>query len=274
MTETALHFVSKIGWWLFAPGNLVFLGLLIGTALIWTKWRGLGRVLVTAVTVSCTLIAVLPLSDWAVAPLEDRFPQPATLPDRITGIITLGGMVNPKLTKERRQVALMAGAERLTEFVALARRYPDAQLVFTGGSGSLRTPDLKEAPAARQFLVSLGFDAARVLFEDRSRNTYENATLTRKLVNPTPGDRWILITSALHMPRSVGVFRATGWNVIPYPVDYLTEGRRGFRPRFDFQSGVSMLAIAAREWIALVVYRMVGRTAVLLPAPGGQPARG
>lgn len=267
MTETTLHFISKLGWWLFAPANLVLLALLAGTALLWTRWRGAGRLMITFLAGASFLIAVLPLSDWAVAPLENRFQAPQRMPARITGIITLGGVVNANLTMKRGQVALLSGAERLTEFVTLARQYPEARLVFSGGTGSLLTPELKEAPVARRFLDSLGFDVNRINFEDQSRNTYENALLTRQLVKPKPGDRWVLMTSALHMPRSVGVFRAAGWDVIPYPVDYLTTGERRFALRFDFQNGINVLRVAAREWTGLVAYRLLGRTKALLPAP-------
>lgn len=267
MNETTVHIVSKLGWWLFAPANLVMLALLAGAALLWTRWRKAGRLTVTVVALAAVLIAVLPLSDWAMAPLENRFQTPRQMPERITGIITLGGVVNANLTMKRGQVALLSGAERLTEFVALARQHPEARLVFSGGTGSLLNPDLKEAPLARRLLVSLGFDVNRVAFEDQSRNTYENAVLTQALVKPKPGERWVLVTSALHMPRSVGVFRAAGWEVIPYPVDYLTRGDGSFALRFDFQSGLNVLRLAAREWTGLLVYRLLGRTKALFPAP-------
>ena len=267
MDETALHIVSKVGWWLFAPANLMLIVLFVGVALLWSRWRRAGRLLLSVTLVAVALLAILPLSDWGVAPLENRFPQPRELPARITGIITLGGVVNPTLTKNRGQVALMHGAERLTEFVALARRYPEARLVFTGGSGSLMNPALKEAPVARQLIDSLGFDTSRIIFEDQSRNTYENALLTRDLIKPKAGEIWVLVTSALHMPRSVGVFQAAGWNIIPYPVDYLTHGKGGRTFRFDLQRGLNAFRLAAREWTALVVYRVLGRTKALFPAP-------
>jgi uncharacterized SAM-binding protein YcdF (DUF218 family) len=179
----------------------------------------------------------------------------------------LGGTVNQFVSAYRGQPALTDGAERLTEAVGLARRFPDARVVFSGGSGIVARQDLKEAEVARTFFAQMGVDPARLTFESQSRNTYENAVFTRDQVGPKPGERWLLVTSATHMPRAMGCFRAAGWTVEAYPVDFSTAGMGNLGPSFDMTGGLESLSAALREYMALAVYRVLGRTKSLFPAP-------
>lgn len=268
MHETVmLHLISKLGWWLISPLNLGFVILLIALALLWTRrWR-LGRALIGLLAASGVAISVLPLGDWAIRPLEDRFPAIASPMQRVDGIVVLGGVVDQFMTRARGQPSINGAVERLTEFMALAKRHPNARLVFSGGSGAVFDQSVKEATAVRQFIASQGMDVSRVQFESESRNTVENATLTKDLAQPKPGERWVLVTSALHMPRSMGAFRAAGWRIIPFPVDYLTSADYSPMDGVGFGRGLSALSTAMREWVALAVYRILGRTNSLFPAP-------
>ena len=241
----------KIGLSVIDPGTIVLVLLLIGAVLLWTRWRGVGRRVITVTALMALLIATLPLDNWIIRPLEDRFPPVNQLPGQISGIITLGG-----------------GVERLFEFIALARRHPEARLVFSGGSGSLFLRQKgKEADAARMFFERMGLDVTRVIFENESRSTYENAVLSYALVKPKTGEKWVLITSASHMPRAVGVFRKVGWSVIPYPVNYVTGESINILPRFSLVGGLITISIGIREWTGLPVYRLLHRTDSLFPAP-------
>jgi uncharacterized SAM-binding protein YcdF (DUF218 family) len=170
------------------------------------------------------------------------------------------------VSAERGQPSLNSAAERLTALVELGRRYPDARLVFSGGSGSVLRQDAKEAPVAKALLESLGFDAARVVFEAQSRNTWENAIYSRDLVHPRAGEVWLLVTSAMHMPRSVGAFRAAGWQVTAYPVDYQTTVTSAGLS-FSVAGGVSELSAGLHEWLGLVYYRLRGWSDSWYPAP-------
>ncbi len=259
--------VSKVFWLIADPGNLLLAALVLGAVLGWTRWRRAGRRLVAAVAAVALAIAVLPVDDWLTMPLENRFPPPASLPAEITGIIVLGGSIQPTITHWRGQPSLNGHAERLTEFVALARRYPDAKLIFTGGSGSLGFPDLKETVGARELLARLGLPAERIIFEAESRNTHENAVYSRAIAAPRPDQRWILITSAFHMPRSVGCFRAVGWHVIPFPVDYMTTGRVSLVPSVNLIGGLGGVQLALHEWIGMIAYRILGHTDAAFPGP-------
>ena len=213
------------------------------------------------------LVAVLPLGPWLILPLENRFPTVARLPDRVDGIVALGGAVSQLLTEAHGQPALNGAAERMTEFVALARLHPEAKLVFTGGSALIDYPELKETTVARQLFASLGMDVTHIVFEDRSRNTYENALYTRDLMKPKPGETWVLITSAFHMPRAYGCFSRVGWKVLPYPVDYMTLGEYRLTLDFGLASGLNAVGFAIHEWVGLLAYRLVGRTDALFPSP-------
>ncbi len=259
---------SKLLWVLAQPGNLLLVILLAGIAIGWSahpRRRAWGRRLATSSLLVLVAVAVLPLGEWALRPLEERFSLP-TLPEHVDGIVVLGGSVDQVVTAARGIPVLTEQSERLVEFVHLARRYPGARLVATGGSGQLDEQALKEAPVVEETLRRLGIDTDRVLFEDQSRNTYENAILSKRLVDPQPGETWVLVTTAFHQPRAVGIFRAAGWPVIPYPVDYRTRpGYRIGRPALG--SNLDRLETAAREWVGLVAYRLMGRTESLLPGP-------
>ncbi len=259
--------VSKVAWFFADPGNLLLIVLGLGVWLLWTRWRRAGRWLVSLAALAALAMATLPLGARLFLPLENRFPVAGDLPKRIDGIITLGGVVDQFVTRARGQVALGGAVERLTEFAALARRYPDARLVFTSGSGDLFRQDVKEADVLGPFLDVLGLDRGRILFENQSRNTYENAVLTFGLVRPDPGEKWILITSAFHMPRAVGCFRRAGWRVIPYPVDFDLRGDETFDVSFDFVDGIDSFAGGLHEWLGLTFYWLTGRTDAFFPAP-------
>ncbi len=200
-------------------------------------------------------------------PLENRFPRAEPLDGPIDGIIMLGGAVNPPITADRGDPSVNDAAERVLAFADLVRRHPGARAVFTGGSGRLLAQDLKEDGSIRAALLQAGIPEGRVIYETDSRNTWENAVFSRDLVSPRPGERWLLVTSAMHMPRSVGIFRKIGWEVVPYPVDYRT--RHDARPyaRFELDRNLPTLDDAVREWIGLLSYRLMGRTDDLFPAP-------
>ncbi len=262
-----MFLISKIFNSLTDPSVVLPVLLAVGTLLLWTRWRRAGRGILAVTTAFILIVSVLPVGKFAISILENRFPVVHALPGQVTGIISLGGMINQFITVQRKQPALGSGAERMTALVALARRYPAARLVFTGGSGSIFRHDVKEADAARLFFREMGLDPGRIRFERRSRNTFENAAFTYQMMAPKPGERWVFITSAMHMPRSVGAFRKAGWNPISYPVDFNTEWPYRFRPGLHLTSGINSVSLALHEWMGLVIYRILGRSDELFPGP-------
>lgn len=260
--------VSKIAWLVVQPGHALVLLLAIGAVLLWTPWRRGGRVLVALAAIGWLAVTLLPIDTWAVAPLENRFPSHGAPPENLTGIIALGGAVDTKVSEERGQPTVGPAAERLFRFAALARARPEARLVFAGGSGALLPGRLREADVVRELLTSLGVEVDRIVFERASRNTYENAVNLKALVEPKPGEQWLLITSAVHMPRAVGVFRRLGWDVVADPVDYLSTGKaRWLDPDRGLDQRLGVLTIGIKEWLGLLAYYWMGRTSALFPAP-------
>jgi uncharacterized SAM-binding protein YcdF (DUF218 family) len=150
--------------------------------------------------------------------------------------------------------------------VYLGHRYPDAKLVYSGGGAPFEAT-FKEADAARMVLDELGFDTTHVIFERQSRNTYENVVFSKTLLAPKPGETWLLVTSAWHMPRAVAVFQHQGWPVVPYPVDYTTDGHYDFDIELDFNGRMGDTARAVKEWLGLIAYRIYGWTDSIFPAP-------
>jgi uncharacterized SAM-binding protein YcdF (DUF218 family) len=146
----------------------------------------------------------------------------------------------------------------------LARQFPQAKIIFSGGSGSALRQQFKGADAVAEYIDQLGL-SSRVLFENQSRNTYENALLSAELLGGVPGGQWLLVTSAFHMPRSVGIYRKQGWNVIPYPVDHYSSTETGLKLDPKLWRNLRDLNTAMREWIGLVVYYLTGKTDQLLP---------
>ena len=213
------------------------------------------------------LISVFPIGAWLLLPLEERFPRPALAgmapPD---GIVVLGGAVDPQVADARGVLALKEYGERIAEMVMLARRFPNARLVHSGGSADIRRAAPTEAAALAPYLEPLGIDPARVLLEAESRNTYENAVFSYRAVQPRPGERWLLVTSAAHMPRSVGVFRGVGWQMIPFPVDYQTSRRERW-PVMAPAGHWRQLRLAVHEYIGLLSYYLAGHSPSLFPGP-------
>jgi uncharacterized SAM-binding protein YcdF (DUF218 family) len=260
---------SKLLWFVAQPTNALTLLVLFSGLLLFTRFARPAPWITLAAGLGFLIAGMSPLPYWLLRPLEDRFPKIALSGD-IAGIIVLGGAIGTT----RGVTSMNDAGARMTESAALALRFPDAKLVFTGGDATL-IEDLDvgeartEAEAARQFYVSLGISESRLILEDKSRNTRENAMLTKALINQKPQERWVLITSAWHMPRSVGIFRKADMAVVPYPVDFTTRGTaRDYRQlNRGFSHGLKMTDNAVREWVGLVAYWLAGYTDSVLPGP-------
>ncbi len=253
--------LSKILWGLANPANAFTLLLLCGAFASVARgewWRRAGRRLCFALALMLFLIAVLPVGHWLLLPLEDRFPP--VLPDHVDGIVLLGGDENPALTEERQQPVVEISARRYVKFVELAHAYPAAKLAFVGGSNAINPSDaVTPAQIAKTTLTGFGIPDERVVYEDKSRNTYENAVFATNLIKPQPGENWLLVTSANHMPRAMGCFRKAGWRVFPAPTDYRSAAHYGTRISFDLLAHANQISVALHEYTGLVAYRLMGR---------------
>lgn len=263
------YVLSKFLTALSYPSSLVAimigLGLMLGAR---ERWRPFGRKLTVIGFLAYLVLGISPLGNALVLVLEQRaagYPQPDAT-DRFAGIIILGGFEDGWVSAGRPGLAVNESAERLTEGVRLARRYPDAKIVFTGGSGAIILPGADAAGPVGRYLTDIGIEPPRIILEDKSRNTHENAVFTRALLNPKPGERWLLVTSGYHMPRSVGIFRKAGFEITAYPVDFRTRDAGDALRIFEsIPDGLKRVDMAVREYAGLLVYWLTGRSDSLWP---------
>lgn len=254
--ETLFFIVAKLGGALVRVDTWIVLGMALALFSLWRR-----RTRIAGAALACTLgatllVGMLPFGTALLASLEARHPLPA-VPDRIDGIVVLGGSEDLAATARWGGVQLGSAAERLTTAVELARRHPEATVLFAGGSGRLRDLgglELSEAAVAARFFSAQGVEANRLLFEDSSRNTAENARRARSLADPMDGEVWVLVTSAFHMPRAVASFAAAGWpELLPWPVDYRSASfRAGIG--WNLAGNLQSLNTGLREHLGLQVY--------------------
>ena len=258
---------SKLLGLLTTSGSLLMIALLAGVFLLWSRrWR-VGRALLSVAVLALAALTFLPIQPMITGMLENRFQAAPPLPDHIDGIIVLGGMIRPGISRARGRPNLNDAAERLIEGAHLAHLHPEAKVLFTGGSPNPWEPEARESDFAGKALVEMGVDPSRLIIEDRSRNTYENAIFSLPLTPDGGKGTWILVTSAIHMPRSIGVFRKAGWDVIPWPCNYLTGGEPEWANEDVAIQRLFLLSRTAHEMVGMLYYRLRGWSDSLFPGP-------
>jgi uncharacterized SAM-binding protein YcdF (DUF218 family) len=261
--------LSKILWMFAAPGNFLVLALLASVFLALSRragWQAAGHRLCFDIAFLLFFIAIFPAGQWMLVPLENRFP-PAK-PDHVDGIIVIGGDENAMLTEARGQPSVRASADFYLVFATLARAWPQARLVYAGGASQLvPLSKLTNAEVAKEALTAYDVPIDRVTFETKSRTTHENAVDAAMIVHPKPSEKWLLVTSAHHMPRAIASFRKEGWNVYAAPADYYTDGKLTYDLHFDFASHLGEMTMAAHEYFGLIGYWLMGYTDALWPKP-------
>jgi uncharacterized SAM-binding protein YcdF (DUF218 family) len=260
--------LSKIFGFFALPSNVLIAIGLIGIVLLCTRFTRLASWLVVTSLMLIAVAGLSPLGNALILPLEQRFPLWDASRGPPDGIVVLGGAITPDVSVARGAVALNEAAERLTATAELARRYPNARIIFSGGSAALIADEPVEAAIAVREFEALGVARERITAEEQSRNTIENAVFSRLIADPQPGQRWLLVTSAYHMPRAMAAFRAAGFAVEAYPVDWRTRGPiDAVRPFVSLGDGLRRTDTAVREWVGLLAYRLTGKTMELFPGP-------
>jgi uncharacterized SAM-binding protein YcdF (DUF218 family) len=260
-------FSKTVGLMLLPTNFLICLGL-AGALLLATRFARLGRELVIAGAVLFAICGFSPLGYLLLYPLEQQFPPWQPAGGAPAGIVVLGGSIDVDVSAGRGVAVIASAADRILAAVALARRYPDARIVYSGGNPHLLSGDAREADYAASLFESLGISKERLIMERRSRNTEENAEFSMAIAAPKAGERWLLVTSAFHMPRAVGLFRKVGFAVEAYPVDWRVGGREDLL-RFTAISleGLDRVNVGLREWTGLAAYWATGKIDRLLPGP-------
>lgn len=259
-------YISKIFWLLAQPLSL---SLLLLTAGILAGLMGWNRIrMLSSVTAAAVLFLTLFTSTGAVVlqVLEDRIPRaelPAAGP---TCIITLGGGFEAEVVTARGGFEMTQAGDRFVETLRLAMAFPQARILISGGDGSLSGAFEGDAVIGPRFFEAFGVPASRVIRETESRDTFENAGNTQELLKQNHLENCLLVTSAFHMPRSVGLFRKLGLVVLPWPTDYRTAGKASLGLDLTQPStNAQLMTTALREWIGLAFYHLAGRTDAFLP---------
>jgi uncharacterized SAM-binding protein YcdF (DUF218 family) len=220
-----------------------------------------GKRLLGLALVLMVLTAWQPLPELIIRRLEAQYPELAPQADLsgYAGMVVLGGATESGRTQMAHvQPMFNDAAERITAPVAALRSNPKLRLLYTGGEGSLMGVGQSEAERAKMFFDSMGVSGPQVQYESASRNTYENAVLTAQLPGVDPTQRWLLVTSAWHMPRSMATFTKAGWNVTAYPVDFRTGDSSDWL-EFSMAGGAVNWQLALHELLGLVAYKLTGR---------------
>jgi uncharacterized SAM-binding protein YcdF (DUF218 family) len=250
------------------PSNLIIASGALGLGLIFSKRGRIGAWLLACCVAALLMFGFSPIGALMLLPLEERFPPWSPNVGDPAGIVVLGGGVDPELTTARGTPAMNSSGARIVVAAELAKRYPKARLVYVGGNSSLLSAKLSEADVAAAIFSKLGIPDDRLQLERKSRNTDENVRLSKQLVDPKPGERWVLVTSASHVPRAMGLFRKAGFTLDPYPVDWRTSGwSDAYKLQTDWMSGLDLTDRAAHEWLGLIAYRLTGKIDELLPSP-------
>jgi uncharacterized SAM-binding protein YcdF (DUF218 family) len=260
--------LSKTLGAILLPTNLLIGIGAVGAILMATRFASLGRKLVIVSVLLLVVCGLSPLGTLLLYPLEQRFPPWDAARGAPDGIIVLGASIEADLSAAHGTPVVRSSPDRIIAAAALAHRYPNARIIFSGGSANLISNDAREADFAGAIFESLGIDKSRLIMERRSRNTLENAEFSKALVAPKADERWLLVTSAFHMPRSVGLFRKAGFAVEPYPVDWRVGGRDDLLSFTNIAlDGLGRTDAAVREWMGLIAYRATGKIDEFLPGP-------
>jgi uncharacterized SAM-binding protein YcdF (DUF218 family) len=259
--------VFKTFGWIINIDRIILFLLVVGLVVLYSRWWKAGRRTLVAATSLILITAVVPTGFVLLSFLENRFPQPKEIPSDVKGIIILGGSFDLHTTVSRGQTSYNLAGGRVIEFMQLARKYPNLPVVFTG-AGVVANPLANESTNMKNLLISFGFDMNRIRFEDKAKSTVENAALSYAMVKPKPEDKWLLVTSAYHMARSVGLFRTAGWNVIPYPVDYHMPAQVSWLDiNLDLSRGFMAWAHGIREIGGMTTNYLSGKSNVWIPQP-------
>jgi uncharacterized SAM-binding protein YcdF (DUF218 family) len=255
-------------WSVLSPSQIILALTIMGALLLAAGRERAGRRLAIIGGVALLVFGLLPTAHYLVYPLESRFAQPE-LPEHVTGIVLLSGAERADASATFGEPQLNSAAGRYTTTLRLAQTYPEARLVFTGGPAvDPKTGKLGQTGVARQILLKIGMDPARLTFEEGSTDTCDNASNTKALVQPKAGEHWVVVTSAMHMPRTIACFRAAGWEVIPQPADrHVVLGGWWGTGSFQIADNLGYLDMALHEWVGLVYYRLSGRTREFFPSP-------
>ena len=253
-------YLSKIIWLILNPFNIFIFITLLSIFLYFVKLRRLSLIIFLINFVFIALISFLPIGSYLIYNIEKEYHSYIQPPEQVDGILILGGATNPILYNEYDQISLNGSSERLVESVFIIKKFDKAKVIFSGGSGIVNRPDFDHAQVAKSFYKKIGIEIDRIIFEDNSRNTYENIIYSKKIANPKLNENWLLITSASHMKRALLIADKNNWKLIPYAVDFKYIKDFKLIPNLKLLTNLISFQHGSREWLGLVSYYLMGRT--------------
>ena len=253
-------YLSKILWLILNPFNIFIFVTLLSIFLYFVKLRRLSLIIFLINFVFIALISFLPIGSYLIYNIEKEYHSYIKPPDQVDGILILGGATNPLLYNEYNQISLNGSSERLVESVFIIKKFDKAKVIFSGGSGILNRPDFDHAQVAKSFYKKIGIEIDKIIFEDNSRNTYENIIYSKKIANPKINENWLLITSASHMKRALLIADKNNWDLIPYAVDFKNIKEFKLIPNLNLLSNLNSFQQGSHEWLGLVSYYLMGIT--------------
>ena len=253
-------YLSKILWLIFNPFNIFIFITLLSIFLYFIKLRRLSLIIFLINFVFIVIISFLPIGSYLIYKIEKEYHSYIKPPEQVDGILILGGATNPLLFNEYNQISLNGSAERLVESVMIIKKFEKAKVIFSGGSGVVNRSDLGHSKVAKSFYKKIGIEIEKIIFEDDSRNTYENIIYSKKIANPKINENWLLITSASHMKRALLIGSKHNWNLIPYPVDFKTRKKFKLTPNLSLLSNLNSFQEGSHEWLGLTSYYLMNRT--------------
>ena len=253
-------YLSKILWLIVNPFNIFIFITLFTMFLYFINFRRLSLIIYLINFIFIALISFLPIGSYLTYIIEKEFHTNTKIPERVDGILILGGATNPLLFKEFDQISLNGSAERLVESVMIIRKFEKAKVIFSGGSGIVNRSDLGHSQVAKLFYKQMGVDTNKIFFEDKSRNTHENIIYSKKIAKPKKNENWLIITSAFHMKRALFIAEKNNWKLIPYAVDFKNVKEFKLTPNLNLLSNLNSFQSGLHEWLGLVSYYLMGRT--------------
>ena len=253
-------YIAKVANYLLEPLYILSFFLLILIFLIlFTNFKKLTIFSAKLLLILFLFFGYTPLSNFLLNKLED-FIKPSKYPvQQLKGIVVLGGSFNSGLqSKERNEVLLNSSAERLTKVLEIYNKNPKILILFTGFSGALKPQGWNESDMAKKFFLEQGVRSENLIFENKSRNTFENINYSKDIIKNYKGT-WGLITSASHMPRSYFGFKRQGLILEPIIVDFKTGTSPIFWISFNIGSGLSNWSTLLHEVVGISYYKITGK---------------
>lgn len=254
-----------ITWGLVNFDIILLVFIILATIFVTRKNKNIAAsILFFFVSITC-LIIITPLPEWGMTLLENRFSEVQQLPKDVKGVIIIGGIVDRKISQVRGEPSFNMFGARMVPLLKLMETRPELTYMIMGG-GKPYIEGYQEADILMRHLDYIKPKLGKLLFDNISSTTVESAQVSYNMIKPKRGEKWLLLTSAYHMPRAVGVFKNAGWDIIPYPVDFRTSGKYEWRINLSLWWGFMMWSIFAYELMMNLTSYMNGESYAFLPS--------